>query len=105
MDRPEGVSVRLIAPAPPSSFPHSYKLFYVVSLMKHQLSTDLHIHNTGDEIFNFHALFHTYFAVPDVSKITITGLDKGVQYRDKAAGQKMAISSGEPLKIDKETDR
>jgi D-hexose-6-phosphate mutarotase len=105
MDRPEGVSVRLTAPAPPSSFQHEYKLSYVVSLSRHQLSTDIHLTNTGNEDFKFQALLHSYFAVPDVSKITIGGLDGEMEFWDKAAGGVKEKWTGGELKIEKETDR
>lgn len=105
MDRKEGVSIRLLAPAPPSSFQHKYRLSYVVTLTAHQLSTDVHITNEDDKDFIFQALLHGYLAVPDASKISITGLDKGVQYFDKADGKKMKTWPGGPLKIEGETDR
>lgn len=104
MDRKEGVSIRLSAPAPPESFPHNYTLTYVVTLTAHQLSTDVHVTNNGDKDFIFQALLHSYLAVPDVSKISITGLDSGVAYFDKADGRKMKQWSGGALTIDKETD-
>jgi glucose-6-phosphate 1-epimerase len=105
MDRPEGVSVRLAAPAPPSSFPHSYKLTYVVTLSAHQLSTDVHVENTSDkEDFMFHALLHNYLAVPDARKIKIGGLDKGIEYRDKVKGETLTWEGGD-LTITGETDR
>lgn len=108
MDRPEGVSVRLTAPPPPSDsgFNHPFKLAYVVTLAPHQLSTDLHIVNTSDkDDFIFQALLHTYLAVPDASKIKITGVEKGVTYKDKTQGMKVCEATGEPVVIDKEVDR
>ncbi|ORY22621.1 galactose mutarotase-like domain-containing protein [Naematelia encephala] len=105
MDRDEGVSVRLTSPPPPSEFNHKFTLSYVVTLTKHQLSTDVHINNTGNEDFIFQVLLHNYLAVPDVKKITITGLDKGIEFFDKAAGGKMGTWQGGELKITQETDR
>lgn len=105
MDRSEGVSIRLSAPAPPSTFNHTYKLAYVVTLTAHQLSTDLHVTNTGKEDFIFQALLHTYLAVPDVSKISIKGIGKGVEFRDKTKGGEVGVWDGGDLRIDKETDR
>ncbi len=104
MDRKEGVSVRFLAPPPPNSFPHKYRLSFVVTLTAHQLSTDVHITNEGDEDFIFQALLHGYLAVPDASKISISGLDEGVKYFDKGGGGKMATWPGGPLRIGKETD-
>lgn len=105
MDRPEGVSVRFIAPGPPSGFDHQYKLAYVVTLTAHQLSTDLHIINDGQDEFKFQALIHGYLAVPDASKIKMTGMGKGTRFYDKAAGGKMDTWEEETLVVDKEVDR
>jgi glucose-6-phosphate 1-epimerase len=108
MDRPEGVSVRLAAPAPPAEFGHAddYSLSYVVTLAPHQLSTDLHVKNTSStNSFQFQALLHNYLAVPDVNKIKITGLDKGVVYTDKILDFKKDTHPGGELVIDKATDR
>jgi glucose-6-phosphate 1-epimerase len=106
MDRPEGVSVRFKAPSPPSDFEHKYKLAYVVTLSRHELSTDVHITNEEtDKNFDFQCLLHTYLAVPDIKKIKISGLDKGIAYRDKTRDNKTFEWSGETLIIDAETDR
>lgn len=104
MDRPEGVSVRLLAPDAPSSFGHTYKLAYVVTLTAHQLSTDIHVTNTGSEEFIFQALLHNYLAVPDVSKIKITGIDNGTTRRDKVKGGAITQYQGGDLVIDQEVD-
>ncbi|WVF66137.1 hypothetical protein IAT40_000877 [Kwoniella sp. CBS 6097] len=105
MDRPEGVSVRLRAPAPPSEFGHKYKLSYVITLTAHQLSTDLHVVNEDDKEFKFQALLHSYLAVPDVSKIKITGIDKGVEYKDKVLDGKIDQWDGSTLVVDRQIDR
>ncbi|ORX34740.1 galactose mutarotase-like domain-containing protein [Kockovaella imperatae] len=104
MDRPEGVSVRFVAPPPPSEFKHSYKLAFVVTLAAHQLSTDLHIINEGKEEFQFQALLHNYLAVPDAKKLSVEGIDKGTRYKDKTQNFKELIWPGEPLTITQETD-
>lgn len=106
MDREEGISVRLLAPPPPASFNHSYKLAYVITLAPHQLVTDLHLTNTSSsEDFIFQALLHNYLAVPDANKLQITGLDKGVDYKDKVLGGKLCTWEGGVLTIEGETDR
>ncbi|KAK4688875.1 glucose-6-phosphate 1-epimerase, partial [Tremellales sp. Uapishka_1] len=105
MDRSEGVSVRFACPTPPNFAP-PFKLAYVVTLSKHQLSTDLHITNTSDsEDFIFQALLHSYLAVPDIRKISIKGLDAGITYTDKTQNMKEVKWDGGELKISAETDR
>lgn len=105
MDRDEGVSVQFTAPAPPSDFDHKYKLAYVVTLTEHELSTDVHITNEGDADFIFQTLLHTYIAVPDASKISISGMDKGVRYMDKIDDGKTKDWDGADVKIDGPVDR
>ncbi|WRT63744.1 uncharacterized protein IL334_000667 [Kwoniella shivajii] len=106
MDRPEGVSIRFLAPSPPSSFQHAYKLAYVVTLTEHQLSTDVHIVNESEEQeFKFQALLHSYLAIPDSSKIKITGIDKQTNYKDKILDGQILQSDGGELVIDKPIDR
>jgi glucose-6-phosphate 1-epimerase len=105
MDRDSGVSVRLTAPAPPAEFGHKYKLAYVVTLTAHELVTDIHITNQDDKDFIFQTLLHSYLAVPDSSKLSISGLDKGLQYFDKADGGKMKEWDGSQLKIEGVVDR
>lgn len=104
MDRPEGVSVRFKAPAPPAGFDHKHDLHYIVTLTKSQLSTDLHVTNTGTEDFKFQALLHNYLAVPDASKIMVEGLQKGQMWKDKTDGFADKEWPGGPLKITKEQD-
>lgn len=106
MDRSEGVSVRLLSGPPPAEFKHDYRLSYVVTLAKHQLSTDLHIVNTSkSEDFKFQALLHSYLAVPDAKKVKIVGLDKGTEYIDKELDFKRETWEGGDLAMDKATDR
>jgi len=106
MDRPEGVSVRLLSPPPPPEFKHDYRLSYVVTLAKHQLSTDLHIVNTSKtEDFKFQALLHNYLAVPDVKKIQVHGLDEGVEYVDKIQNFKREKWAGGALSVKEAVDR
>ena len=107
MDRPEGVSVRFKAPALPSTidFKHSFDLTYVVTLTKHELSTDLHVRNTGEEDFKFQSLLHTYLAVPSVKDLKVSGLAKGLTYTDKTRDKKDFEWEGGDLVIDKEVDR
>ncbi|RXW22946.1 hypothetical protein EST38_g2913 [Candolleomyces aberdarensis] len=85
MDNEAGVSVRLVLePTAKISavYEQPFKLAYVVTLASHQLSTDLHVHNTSsDKVLDFQALLHTYLAVP-ADRVSISSLD-GLAYYDK----------------------
>lgn len=107
MDRPEGVSVRLSLPITQEikdKFPHAFDLSYVVTLTAHQLSTDLHVKNSGEEDLKFQALLHSYLAVPDASKLKVEGLKAGLTYRDKVDGGKNKTWEGGPLTVKQEID-
>jgi D-hexose-6-phosphate mutarotase len=60
-------------------------LVYVVTLAGHQISTDLHVTNTGSEAFEFQALFHNYIAAP-ADHVLVTPL-RDLQYHDKTANE------------------
>ncbi|WWC66656.1 uncharacterized protein I206_100560 [Kwoniella pini CBS 10737] len=105
MDRPEGISIRFLAPSPPESFQHKYKLAYVITLSEHQLCTDIHIINEDEKEFKFQTLLHTYLAIPDYKKIKISNINKGTTYKDKILDGKLVQSDGEDIIIDKPIDR
>lgn len=62
-------------------FPHPFHLAYVVTLTPHQLSTDLHVTNSGDQPLTYQALLHTYFEA-DAASCTVSPLG-GLTYIDK----------------------
>lgn len=67
-----------------AKFDKPFELAYVVTLSEHQLSTDLHIKNTGtpgSAAFEFQALFHNYIRAP-ANNTLVTPL-QGVTYYDK----------------------
>lgn len=99
------MAVRLAAPPPPQSFPYHYDLSYVVTLAAHQLSCDIHVVNRDSDEFRFQALLHNYLAVPDVSQISISGINAGVSYTDKVLGGTQHQAPGGPLTITSEIDR
>ena len=59
-----------------------FKLTYVVALGSDSLTTTLVVDNLGAEAFEFETLLHTYFRVPDITKVKIQGLGGSV-YRDQ----------------------
>jgi len=85
MDNEAGVSVKLSLT--PSSaihekFPYDCKLEYIVTLAEHQLTSDLHVVNTGSTKLTFQALLHTYFLVPSAPSARVTPLH-GLTYTNK----------------------
>ncbi|TFY78927.1 hypothetical protein EWM64_g5087 [Hericium alpestre] len=58
-----------------------FQLVYIVTLAEHQLTTDLHVKNTGPDPFEFQALLHTYIRAPS-KEVSISPL-KGKSYIDK----------------------
>ena len=53
-----------------------------MSLHGELLRTDLRVHNTGDEAFEFTAALHTYIEVLDIGVAKVRGL-QGLRYLDK----------------------
>lgn len=97
--------MRLVAPPPPSTFPHAFDLHYVVTLAAHQLVCDIHVKNTGSENFQFQTLLHNYIAVPDIANVAIHGIDAGVHYTDKVLRGQEGTAPGGPLNFTGEVDR
>lgn len=69
---------------------HKFSLEYVVTLSAVSLKMTLRITNTGDVPFNFQALLHTYFKIPEISNVSIRGLS-GRSYLDKAKDNEMLV--------------
>ena len=49
---------------------YQFGITYSVTLSRDDLETSLVIRNTGDKVFDFQTLFHTYLAI-DVSKLPL----------------------------------
>ncbi|KAK9461478.1 galactose mutarotase-like domain-containing protein [Lipomyces oligophaga] len=61
-----------------------FTLIYTVTLDKTSLTSALTITNPGPVAWDFQTLFHTYFKIPNVDVVSVTGLG-GVTVKDKAA--------------------
>lgn len=84
-------------------FPHDFRLVYTVTLLADDaLSTALTVHNTGASEMRFQALLHTYFRIPDIHKISVSGL-KGTEYKDKLTGLSH-VSTAETIRFTEEND-
>lgn len=68
------------------------------------LSLELTITNaSSDQNFSFETCLHTYFAVGDISAVSITGL-KGAAYLDKVDSFTQKTETGDAIKIASEVD-
>ena len=61
-------------------------------------------HISGKEPLQCHALFHTYFAVPDIHKATLKGLE-GLSYQDQTKGMALTQGTQDALEVRGEVDR
>ncbi|QHN05179.1 D-hexose-6-phosphate mutarotase [Granulicella sp. WH15] len=68
------------------------------------LKLRLAVANLGDRPMHIEEALHTYFAVPDVRKVSITGLE-GAEYIDKMDKMALKRLPEEPLEITETTDR
>lgn len=68
-----------------SGWEHPFCLVLVVKLGPGWLELHLQAANTGRQAFEFTGAIHTYFAVDDVRKVGVRGL-QDVRYEDSAAG-------------------
>jgi len=100
---PGDVDAKLVA-----AWPHAFRLEYAVSLSDETgaLTTELRIANVGDAPFEFQALLHTYYAVPDVAKLAVLGLAgrEFVDQLDKELEVRCAADREPAFSIDREVD-
>ncbi|KAF8468892.1 galactose mutarotase-like domain-containing protein [Kalaharituber pfeilii] len=81
-----------------------FGLIYTVTLSQNNLETKMLVRNEGNDTIKFHILFHTYFQVPDATKVAVTGLN-GVTYKDKVQGGATITEANTNVTITGETDR
>jgi D-hexose-6-phosphate mutarotase len=83
---------------------HDFALRFIVTLGK-DLTTELEVRYTSSADFKFEEALHSYFAVGDVSNITISGLT-GSTFIDKVGPPpERKIDQAGPLRITGQTDR
>ncbi|KAG8630923.1 hypothetical protein KVT40_000063 [Elsinoe batatas] len=99
-----GLSPNNLSEEMKKAWPYEFNLVYSVTLGKEGLHTALEVRNTGTENWEFQFLTHTYFKIPDISKVTVTGL-AGVRYTDKILDATEHTSSGNELKFQGPVDR
>ncbi|CAG8767374.1 14111_t:CDS:2, partial [Dentiscutata erythropus] len=85
-------------------WPKKFELIFIVTLTANTLKNTLEVKNKGAEPFDFNALLHTYYYVPDISKVSIKGLNN-ITYIDKVTNFTRALDAKDSITIDQETDR
>ncbi|EIE90584.1 hypothetical protein RO3G_15295 [Rhizopus delemar RA 99-880] len=75
-----------------------------VILTEKSLKTFCNLKNEGEDTFEFNILLHTYFRVPDVSRVQIQGLISS-EYIDKTAGSIQELEKNDKVTISQEVDR
>jgi glucose-6-phosphate 1-epimerase len=98
------LAFRLTGDAPaPAAWPHPFEATFRVSVGPALLMT-LEVRNPAAGAFSFEEALHTYFAVGDVRRVEITGLE-GADYLDKVGGTTRRSQGPEPIRFTAETDR
>jgi glucose-6-phosphate 1-epimerase len=94
--QPEGVGLQL------SLAVEGFALTYRV-VFGSELHLSLAVRNTGASVASCEEALHSYFAVSDVERVTVSGLE-GSGFIDKAAGMRRCPPAGTPLSPAQETD-
>jgi D-hexose-6-phosphate mutarotase len=100
-----GVSLRLSLPDSPSAaLFQKFSADYSITVGK-TLTVELTVANLSPhQDFTFENCLHSYFAVGDISAVSVTGL-KGADYLDKTENFACKTERAEHIKISQETDR
>jgi glucose-6-phosphate 1-epimerase len=80
-----------------------FRVAYVLTIGR-TLTMKLTVANDAEKPLTFEEALHTYFAVGDIRKVTLTGLE-ATEYSDKTDGFAMKPAAGAPLSFTAETDR
>jgi glucose-6-phosphate 1-epimerase len=84
-------------------WPEPFRAVYAVSFGK-TLAVTLAVQNRAGHEIVFEEALHTYFAVSDVAKVSVSGLG-GTTYIDKVDGAQRKTQDSAPIKLSGETDR
>lgn len=85
-------------------FPYSFRLRMVVTVGGDGLSFALEATNTGGEAFEYGEALHTYFHVPRIDEVRVTGLT-GKAYVDKVDGGAVKQEAAAEVGLVGEVDR
>lgn len=85
-----------------SLFPHQFETRYTLELSR-TLKASLTTTNRGDQPFTIGGALHTYFAIGDVHRVQVEGLD-AVSYLD-CVGERTNRTQEGPIRFEREVDR
>lgn len=91
------------SPESRESWPHEFGLALSFDLTADALEMKLEVANPGDVLFAFHAAFHTYLGVGDITQCRVSGLEQS-SFFDEAAKTHREGEPG-PLAFEGEVDR
>ena len=94
----EGDAVTLTLSLTPDDFALTYRVTF-----GRELRLDLAVRNISGQEAGFEEALHTYFAVSDVERVSVSGLE-GSSFVDKTAGFARRPPAGAALTLTKETD-
>ncbi|KAI9011409.1 galactose mutarotase-like domain-containing protein [Gaertneriomyces semiglobifer] len=86
------------------AWPNEFALTYEVTLTASTLKTTFAVTNTSQTAWHFTSLLHTYFHVPSVSDVRITGLHN-ISYKDKTQNNAVMSEASPIIAINGEVDR
>lgn len=84
-------------------WPHSFKIVLTIVVGK-TLRLSLQTVNTGKSTFSITQALHAYFAIDDINKAKVDGLDK-IHYLDKVTGSEKAELQVGEITVNQEVDR
>jgi glucose-6-phosphate 1-epimerase len=84
-------------------FPHDFEATLRVRVGA-QLMVELRVRNADSAPFTIEEALHSYFAVGDARRVSITGLETA-EYFDKTEGGSRKAPEGAPITFTRETDR
>ena len=85
-------------------WPHRFELSLTVLLDQKSLTVEPRVANTDDDAYNFQFALHTYFAVGDISRVSVQGLE-GVSYIDSLRDRAVEVENRPEIRFAEETDR
>lgn len=85
-------------------WPHRFAFELRVALAESSLALAARVQNTGEQPFDFQIALHTYFAVADIQRTAVCGL-QGTTFIDSLRNHAREVEPRAEVRFDQETDR